>query len=129
MTKSELKKSLNKLRMEFFREKYRFDQGNSFLGFVNFSLLVVGLVKSYGGNQAMIPYYVLFGFLGTWFLGFFLDKFVKIQDAQERVSLKRSPIWQENFDHHGELDKKIEKAYDKLLQIEESLLSTLEKQV
>lgn len=119
------KDRLNKLRMAFFREKYRFDQGNGFLGFVNFSLLVIGLVKSYGGNQALIPTYVILGFLGTWFLGYFLDRFVKIQDAQERVALKRSPLWQDNFDHHDEHNKKLELAYEKLLLIEDSLLSEM----
>lgn len=118
---------LNRFRMAFFREKYRFDQGNSFLAFVNFSLLVIGLVKSSGGNQSMIPTYVAIGFVGTWFLGYFLDKVVRIQEAQERVSLKRSPLWQDNFDHHGEHNKKLEMAYEKILLIEETLLSEMRK--
>lgn len=126
MTK-QVRDNLSNIRMGFFREKYRFDQGNGFLAFVNFSLLVIGLVKTYGGNQAMIPPYVIIGFVGTWFLGYFLDRFVRIQDAQERVALKRSPLWKDNYDHHDEHNKKLEQAYEKLLAIEESLLSEMRK--
>ena len=113
--------------MIFFREKYRFDQGNGFLTFVNFSLLVISLVKSSGGDEGWIPTYVILGFLGTWFLGFLLDKYVRIQDAQEKVSLQRSPLWQDNYSHHGEHNKKLEQAYEKLIFIEETLLAEIRK--
>ena len=126
MTK-QAREKLGKIRMGFFREKYRFDQGNGFLTFVNFSLLVIGLVKSSGGNQALIPTYVILGFLGTWFLGYILDRYVRIQDAQERVALKRSPLWQDNFDHHDEHNRKLEKLYEKMLLIEEKILREMEK--
>lgn len=116
-----VKQKLNKFRSIFFREKYRFDQGNAFLVFLNFSLLVISLVKQSNGNQSMILYYVVLGFFGTWILGYFLDKVVKVQDATEKITLKRSPIWKENFDHHGNLDQKISEVNRKLEKIEQLL--------
>jgi len=43
MTKR-IRKNLSVFRSVFFREKYRFDQGNAFLVFLNFALLVISLV-------------------------------------------------------------------------------------
>jgi len=104
--------------MAFFREKYRFDQGNAFLVFFNFSLLVISVVKQYGGSQSSIPIYVTAGLFGTWFLGYVLDKFIKVQDAQERVALKRSPIWKENFNRHDEHNKALREAIQRLEDLE-----------
>lgn len=112
------KQKLSKFRIHFFREKYRFDQGNAFLVFLNFTLLVISLVKQSHGNESMVLYYILLGFIGTWILGYFLDKVVKVQDAQEKVALKRSPIWKENFNHHLKHKDKIDQVHKKLDQIE-----------
>lgn len=98
----------------FFREKYRYDQGNAFLVFINFALLVASLVSQYGGHSEMIKYYVIAGLLATWFLGWILDRVIKVQDAQERISLKRSPIWKENFQHHENLDHRLQEIERKL---------------
>ncbi|MFA5927058.1 MAG: hypothetical protein WCT32_02790 [Patescibacteria group bacterium] len=117
MSKSS-KRYLNIFRMAFFREKYRFDQGNAFLVFFNFSLLVISVVKQYGGSQSSIPIYVTAGLLGTWFLGYVLDRFIKVQDAQERVALKRSPIWKENFDRQDEHNKTLREAIQRLEDLE-----------
>ena len=114
-----IKDKLSRFRAGFFREKYRFDQGDAFLVFLNFALLVVSLVHQGNGPESMIWWFVLIGFTGTWLLGYFLDKVVRVQDAVERVSLKRSPIWQENFQHHGDLDQKIELISEKIDRLEE----------
>lgn len=111
---SQTREKLMKFRSAFFREKYRFDQGNAFLVFLNFSLLVISLVKQSNGNSQMISWYVLLGFLGTWILGYFLDRVVKVQEASEKVVLKRSPIWKVNFDHHDDLNQKITSVDDKI---------------
>lgn len=109
-----VKKQLSTFRQHFFREKYRFDQGNAFLVFLNFSLLVTSLVKQSNGDQNMIIWYVILGFLGTWLLGYILDKFIKVQDAQEKVAVKRSPIWKKNFDHHETIDQKLDDLHEKI---------------
>ncbi|MFA4996440.1 MAG: hypothetical protein WC536_04855 [Patescibacteria group bacterium] len=109
-----IKQKLSEFRYSFFREKYRFDQGNAFLVFLNFSLLVMSLVRQNNGNPNMVYWYVVMGFIGTWILGYFLDKIVRVQDASERVAFKRSPIWKENFSHHKQINKKIEKINTKI---------------
>jgi hypothetical protein len=109
-----IKQRLGEFRYSFFREKYRFDQGNAFLVFLNFSMLVTSLVKQNHGSQNMVLWYVVMGFAGTWILGYFLDKIVRVQDASERVAFKRSPIWKENFSHHSQINKKIEKINKKI---------------
>jgi len=109
-----IKQKLAIFRYSFFREKYRFDQGNAFLVFLNFTMLVTSLVRQSHGNQSMIAWYVVMGFTGTWILGYFLDKIVRVQDASERVAFKRSPIWKENFNHHNQINRKIEKINRKV---------------
>lgn len=114
-----MKKKLAIFRHSFFREKYRFDQGNAFLVFVNFTMLVTSLVRQSRGDESMVYWYVLFALAGTWLLGYFLDKIVRVQDASERVAVKRSPIWKENFHHHKEINKKIEEINSKIDNIRE----------
>lgn len=113
-----IKRKLSRFRTIFFREKYRFDQGNAFLVFLNFSMLVMSLVRQSNGKQNMIFWYVLLGFTGTWVLGYFLDKVVRVQDAQEKIAFKRSPIWKENFNHHDIHYKKIEEVHKKIDNLE-----------
>lgn len=109
-----IKEKLGMFRNTFFREKYRFDQGNAFLVFLNFTMLVTSLVKQSHGNQSLVAWYVVLGFTGTWILGYFLDKIVRVQDASERVAFKRSPIWKRNFDHHSQINRKIENINKKI---------------
>lgn len=119
---------LSSFRKAFFREKYRFDQGNAFLVFLNFSMLVVSLVRQGEGNTQWVKYYVIAGFLGTWFLGYILDRVVRIQDIQERVALTRSPIWQQNFDNHEKQNEKLEMLIARLEKIEKRMERTLEEE-
>lgn len=124
MVAKRIKKGLSDFRKAFFREKYRFDQGNAFLVFVNFALLVISLVKLSNGDNNTVKYYVMGGLFGTWLLGYILDRVVRVQEIQETVSLSRSPIWQENFSrqdkHHQKLDdllnrlEKLESKIEKL---------------
>ena len=123
MTKT--KSWLSKARKIFFREKYRFDQGNAFLVFINFALLVASLVNQNNGNGNLIKYYVATGLLGTWLLGYFLDRVVRVQDIQEKVYLKRSPIWQENFSRHDDHNKKLIQLVKKLEKIEKRIEAKL----
>jgi hypothetical protein len=113
-----IKQRLSRFRNIFFREKYRFDQGNAFLVFLNFTLLVISLVRQSHGDKNMILYYIILGFIGTWILGYFLDKVVRVQDAQEKIAFKRSPIWQENFNYHHNHKSKINEVNKKLEKIE-----------
>ena len=119
--KKKVRERLSRFRILFFREKYRFDQGNAFLVFVNFGLLVASLVRQGGGDSSDIKKYVILGLFSTWFLGYFLDRVIKVQDAQERISLKRSPIWRENFEHHDELGSKMDMLIKKIEVLEKKL--------
>ena len=112
---------LAQFRHGFFREKYRFDQGNAFLVFVNFALLVASLVHQSNGDSNNIKFYVLAGLFGTWLLGYILDKVVNVQDIQEKVILKRSPIWKENFERHDSHNEKLEDLINRLEKIEQKL--------
>jgi len=112
---------LMNFRKLFFREKYRFDQGNAFLVFINFALLVTSIVKADGTNASYITYYIIGGLLGTWFLGYFLDRIVRVQEIQEKVILTRSPIWQENFLHHDTQDTKLDSLLTRLERLESRL--------
>lgn len=116
-----IRQKLSRFRIIFFREKYRFDQGNAFLVFLNFSLLVISLVHQSNGRASAIIYYVLSGLVGTWLLGYFLDRVVHVQDAQEKIALKRSPIWKENFNYHDNHKSKIEEVNERLERIEQLL--------
>lgn len=116
-------KRLNRARMLFFREKYRFDQGNAFLVFVNFALLVATLVNQSGGDRSNTKFYIISGLIATWLLGYVLDRVVRVQDAQERVALKRSPIWQENFQRHDQIEEQIRQLNSKLERLESALIS------
>lgn len=120
MTKK-IRRNLSAFRSVFFREKYRFDQGNAFLVFLNFALLVVSLVHQGNGNSQMIKWYIILGFAGTWLLGYFLDRVVRVQDAQEKIALNRSPIWKENFERHDMQHEKLSSIYNKLDEIEKLL--------
>jgi hypothetical protein len=127
MPQKKIKQELSKFRAVFFREKYRFDQGNAFLVLVNFALLVTTLVNQYEGNTTFIKYYIALGFFGTWFLGYILDRVVKIQDIQERISLERSPIWQEAFQYHSRHEKRLEKLTAKLEKLESRFEKNIEE--
>lgn len=116
-----IKPYLLEFRKSFFREKYRFDQGNAFLVFVNFALLVANLVMKNGGDGSYIKFYILMGLGGTWLLGFFLDRIVKVQDIQEKTSLQRSPLWKENFTDHDEQNGKLERLIERLEQVEDKI--------
>ena len=105
-------------RKSFFREKYRFDQGNAFLVFINFALLVTSLVIKNGGDGSNIKYFILIGLVGTWSLGYFLDRFVKSQEIQEKTMLQRSPLWKENFTDHDEQNDKLERLIERLEKVE-----------
>ena len=84
-------------------------------------MLVISLVNQSNGNQSMILWYVVMGFFGTWLLGYFLDKIVRVQEAVETESRSRSPIWRENFYHHDRHDQKIEEISAKINNIEKLL--------
>lgn len=126
--KQKIKQSLGKFRQAFFREKYRFDQGNAFLVFVNFSLLVYTLLRLTENDTRYLFLFIIIGFFSTWSLGYFLDKVVRIQEIQEKISLERSPIWQEAFAYHSRHQQKLEKLTDKLERLEKRFESKLEEE-
>jgi len=127
MTKAKIREDLSRFREIFFREKYRFDQGNAFLVFLNFSLLVATLIRQYEFDTSYIKYFIALGLIMTWFLGYILDNVVKVQEIQEKILLKRSPIWQEAFSYHNRHEKRLEKLTEKLERIEKRLEIKIEE--
>jgi hypothetical protein len=51
----------------------------------------------------------------------------KVQDIQERVVLKRSLIWQQNFERHDAHEVKLKTLIDKLEKIKLKLEKTVAK--
>jgi hypothetical protein len=88
-----------KWRERFFAQKYRFDLGQSYLVIVNFTLLIITasdkLQKFFGIPRlsSLLIVIVPLGFVGVWFLGYFMDKIVRAPQMAERQTLKRSEIW------------------------------------
>jgi hypothetical protein len=116
-----IKPYLLDFRKSFFREKYRFDQGNAFLIFVNFALLVANMVTMNGGNVSNTKFFIVLGLGGTWLLGYFLDRIVKVQEIQEKTTLSRSPLWQDNFTDHENQNEKLERLIERLEKVESKL--------
>jgi len=105
-----MRKILVKLRHWFFNQKYRFDLGNQFMIFLNFTLLtltagdkikhIIG-IKSDWTLSLMVP----LGFMGMWAFGFFLDKIVRAPQMAERQGFARSELWQRLFEQLDRIEK------------------------
>ncbi len=93
-----MKNILIKIREFFIEQKYRFDYGKQYLGYVNFVLLVIVASDKL---KAVFPFrirdmlvvFIPLVFLGTWFWGYFLDRFIKLPQRGIYMSEKRSPNW------------------------------------
>lgn len=96
---SGLRRRFARWRERFFAQKYRFDLGQSYLVVVNFTLLIITasdkLQKFFGIQtlSSLLIVIVPLGFIGVWFLGYFMDKIVRAPQMAERQTLKRSEIW------------------------------------
>jgi len=98
-----MRQALIRLRHWFFSQKYRFDLGNQFMIFLNFTLLVLTAgdkLKKLMGIQYdwVLILFVPVGFLGMWAFGFFLDKVVRAPQMSERQGYARSELWQKLFE-------------------------------
>lgn len=49
---------------------------------------------------------------------------MKVQDIQEKTTLSRSPLWQDNFTDHQEQNEKLEKLIQRLEKVEKNLGKT-----
>ena len=87
---------LNKIRRFIGKEKTRFDWGLQFLVFMNFALLIVTASDKLRvvfpiGTDSLLLILLPSAFFCTWFLGYVLDKYVKLPEYQSRVVGDRSP--------------------------------------
>lgn len=93
-----MKEILVKIREIFIEQKYRFDYGKQYLGYINFTLLLIvasdklKLIFPFR-TRDMLVIFIPTVFLGTWIWGYFLDKFVKLPQRAIYMSEKRSPNW------------------------------------
>ncbi|MFQ5887906.1 MAG: hypothetical protein ACE5HY_04335 [Candidatus Hydrothermarchaeales archaeon] len=93
-----MRDNLVKIREFFIEQKYRFDYGRQYLGYVNFALLVIIASDKL---KAVFPFrirdmlvvFIPLAFLGTWLGGYFLDRFIKLPQRAIYMSEKRSPSW------------------------------------
>lgn len=110
------KERLKKIRESFFKQKYRFDLGYSFMVFLNFTLLIVTasdkLKTAFDipSIKELLIILVPMGFLGMWVMGYILDRFVKSQHYQENESISRSPAWTKLYARLDEIEKKIDEG-------------------
>ncbi len=93
-----MKDNLIRIREFFIEQKYRFDYGKQYLGYVNFILLVIVASDKL---KAIFPFrirnmllvFIPLVFLGTWLWGYVLDRFIKLPQRGIYMSEKRSPNW------------------------------------
>jgi hypothetical protein len=115
-----MKALARRLRGFYFAQKFRFDIGLSFLGLVNFSLLAITasdkIMPSLGISKTRYFVLALIGsaFFGMWFLGFFMDRWVKSVQQVDKLSAERSPTWKRNFDALERIEGRLSKIEAKL---------------
>lgn len=97
--------------------KYRWDQGISFLTFVNFAFLAISIsdklqafAKEYLHlsltTTSVTIYTVILAFIGVWLFGYILDVFIKYPHHMATASNVRNPELQEILNNTRELMKK-----------------------
>lgn len=97
------------VRKQFFRQKYRFDLGITYIALLNFALLVITAsdkVKPFLGissTMLFIAVFIVISFFSVWLFGYFLDTVVQSQRMVELENLKRSPVWKRVFDDLEEI--------------------------
>lgn len=99
------------MRKFLFSQKFRFDLGQSFLGFMNFTLLLIAAsdkLKIYLGIErtwVLVLVAVVGGYICVWLFGFFLDTVVKYQQHYSNTSVLRNPHALENYERLKRIEK------------------------
>lgn len=112
-TREEAKRRLVRWRRIFFEQKYRFDLGQQFLTFINFTLLIVvasdKLQIFFGISKARVLILILvpFVYLGVWLFGWFMDKIVRAPQIAEQEATKRSIVWAEHNTQMNRIEQEI----------------------
>lgn len=108
-------KTLAMLRQQFFRQKYRFDQGMAYISIINFGLLVLvasdklKAILGLGNISGFSVMFLIASFVGIWILGYFLDVVVKQQYMTEMEITARSPAWNKVYRELEEIKKEVHK--------------------
>lgn len=105
-----MQKVLVKLRGEFFKQKFRFDVGQTFLVFINFALLMVTAsdkLSEMFGFKIELSVIIPCGFVAIWLLGFFMDSVVRSQQMTERQAIARSENWTKHNEQMDRIEAKI----------------------
>jgi len=97
-----------------FTQEYRFRLGQSFLVFVNFSLLVTAAssklewISGLGRTRHVLLLLVPLAFVGVWVCGWVMDRIVNAPKEQARISNNRNPAIVELLDNTREILRRLE---------------------
>lgn len=109
-----LRQELSRWKWFFIGQKYRFDLGQQFLVFVNFTLLLITAsdkLRYYTNiprTWILVAVAVPLGFLGMWLFGLFLDKVVRYAQAVNLEAAKRNPLWEEQMEVLRRIEGRLE---------------------
>lgn len=100
---------------------YRYFLGISFLTIVNFVLLTITASEKvkhllpFELNMSVIVFLLVpLAFVGVWVFGFFMERYVKYPQNQEKEMLKRSPNWSNVHRKLDEITERIKKMEEKV---------------
>jgi uncharacterized membrane protein YuzA (DUF378 family) len=99
------------MRKFLFNQKFRFDLGYQFLGFLNFSLLLVAAsdkIKPFIGIKStwtMLALAIPIGYAGVWMFGWFLDRVMRYNQNYSDAQHERNPHATANFERLVRIEK------------------------
>ena len=98
---------LNRVRIWFFRQKYRYDLASGYLGIINFALLIMAVKLP---MLVRIPtLFVVGGALFVlWLFGYVMDVYIKAVQQYDRECRDRSVTWIEHNQHMEKIEKMLE---------------------
>ena len=103
--------AMNLFTRFLFNQKFRFDLGYQFLGFLNFSLLLVAAsdkIKPFIGIKStwvMLALAIPCGYAGVWLFGLFLDLVMKYNQNYSDAQHSRNPHALINYERLERIEK------------------------
>lgn len=102
-----------------FNQKFRFDMGQSFLSFINFTLLLITAsdkIKNFFGIERtgfMVVIAVISGYGCVWLFGLFLDKVVRYHQHLSDTQVLRNPNALNNNARFERIENKLDQILKK----------------
>lgn len=100
--------SLGIFRDWLYEQKFRFDRGQQFMVFINFSLLVITTSKVLGFSGWLVLILVPVAFVSVWAFGWFVIEVTRGVEKEEREFLKRSWGWKKHEENFRKIDEVLE---------------------